>query len=312
MKPKTPTVLTAAVLSAAVGLILASGAASQSTARDWTPAFATSADGARIAYYAMPGAPDTVPLLVISGGPGSDHRYMHAGGAFERLSEQRRVVMFDQRATGRSDPAPENPRIDQWVADVEAIRRALGAGRIDLLGHSFGGYLAMSYAVAHPERARSLVLVDSAAPDPAQNVQLLGEVYPERIEGWSERRASLPDKFPAEAISLFFSMEFVDPAWTDRYLEHVRGLTYDISVNDALRADMEARSLGEHIREIDKPVLVLHGRFDGVLAPATSWAIHQALPRSRFQVLEKSGHMPFIEQPDAFVAAVSEFLREAG
>lgn len=281
-----------------------------SSGESWSQAFATSAGEVQIAYYEMPGAPSTVPLLVISGGPGSDHRYMHAGGAFELLAEQRRVVMFDQRATGRSSAAPANPRIDQWVADVEAVRRTLGAERIDLLGHSFGGYLALSYAVAHGDRVRKLVLVDSAAPEPSENVQLLGEVYPERIAEWHRQRASLADKFPAEEISIFFSMEFVDPAWSERYLEHVRGLTYDISVNNALRSDMERRHLGEQIGEIDMPVLVLHGRFDSVLAPSTSWAIHQALPNSRFQVIEKSGHMPFVEQPGTFVAAVSEFLGE--
>lgn len=284
--------------------------ATRSSAESWTPAIATSSDGARIAYYEIPSAPDTVPLLVISGGPGSDHRYMHAGGAFERLAKERRVVMFDQRATGRSSPAPESPRIDQWVADIEAVRHAVGAKRVDLLGHSFGGYLAMSYAVAHGDRVRTLVLVDSAAPQPAENIQLLGDLYPERVAEWQELRAGLTDRFRAEEIAVFFSMEFVDPAWTERYLEQVRGLTYDISINNALRADMEKRRLGERIGEIDRPVLLLHGRFDSVLAPSTSWAIHQALPHSRFQVIERSGHMPFIEQAEVFVTEVSAFLRE--
>ncbi|MDX1644331.1 MAG: alpha/beta hydrolase [Thermoanaerobaculia bacterium] len=276
----------------------------------WEQAFAPSSAGGSIAYYEVPGAPPTVPLVVVSGGPGSDHRYMHAGGAFEALARRRRVVMFDQRATGASSPAPAEPTIDQWLADIDAVRRALGVETIDLLGHSFGGYLAMSYAVEQGERVRSLVLVDSAAPDLEENVQLLAEIYPERAEEWAEVRAGLSERFPAEAIALFFSMEFVDPAWLERYLEHVSGLTYDIGVNNALRRDMERRALADRVGEIVQPVLVLHGRHDAVLAPVTSWKIHRELTDSRFQVIEQSGHMPFVERPEEFVAAVAAFLAQ--
>lgn len=276
----------------------------------WRLSFAESGEGARIAYYKVPESPETVPLLVISGGPGTDHRYLHAGGAFDSLARERRVVTFDQRATGRSSPAPETPRIDDWVADVEAVRRSLGADRVDLLGHSFGGYLALSYAADHPERVRRMVLVASAAPDPSDNVQLLEQVYPERAERWRGARASLPDTFPAERIRLFFSMEFADPAWTDRYVDHVRGLRYDVAVNNALRRDMARRELDARVEGIDRPVLLLHGRSDAVLAPVTSWRLHRRLPDSRFRVVERSGHLPFVEQPEAFVEAVLEFLVE--
>lgn len=288
-------------------------AASSLVAQDtssWEVSFAEGADGARIAWYERPGATTTVPLLVVSGGPGTDHRYLHAGGAFDRLAEHRRVIMFDQRATGRSSPAPEEPRIDDWVSDIEAIRRAVGADRMDLLGHSFGGYLALSYAAEHPERARRMVLVSPASPDPTKNVQLLEQVYPERAARWRDVRASLPDTFPAETIELFFSMEFADPSWIDAYTDHVRGLRYNAAVNNALRRDMARRDLGARVDHVRAPVLLLHGRFDAVLAPATSWALHQTLPDSRFRIIERSGHMPFIERPDDFLEAVVEFLQE--
>lgn len=307
---------TIGVLAAIFGLALNIAAAGEATASartsqavtNWNQAFAPSTAGGQIAYYETPDAPVTVPILVISGGPGSDHRYMHAGGAFDRLARQRRVVMYDQRATGASSPAPPEPTIDDWIRDMEAVRLALGVEELDLLGHSFGGYLAMSYAVAHGAQVRSIVLVDSAAPDLAENVQLLSEVYPERAEEWPRVRAELPEQFPAEAIALFFSMEFVDPAWVGRYLEHVEGLTYDIAVNNALRRDMGQRGLAGHLSEISQPVLVLHGRFDTVLAPATSWKIHQRLPDSRFEVIEQSGHLPFVEQAGAFIKEVLDFL----
>lgn len=271
--------------------------------------FATAPDGARIAYYPSR-AKSGVPLIVISGGPGSDHRYMHAGGAFERLAATRQVVMFDQRATGSSAAAPEKPTVDIWVSDIEAIRRALGAERVDLLGHSFGGYLAMSYAVAYPERARSLILADSSHPDRDASIPLIDQLYPDRAERWRSLRGSLGKQFRAEEIALFFSMEFVDPRWLDRYLAHVRGLVYDIRVNDALRADMAQRDLGTKVGSIQSPALLIHGRFDGILAPANSWSLKQLLPNSRIEFFERSGHMPFIEEAELFVGRVNAFLSE--
>lgn len=275
------------------------------------PQFFTNApDGARIAYYTRDKSAETVPLIVISGGPGSDHRYMHAGGAFERLALARRVVMYDQRATGSAAPAPETPTIDMWVSDIEAVRKHLGAERIDLLGHSFGGYLAMSYAVAHPERARSLILVDSSQPDLENNVQLMNELFPDRANAWRSLRASLDEPFRAEEIALFFSMEFADPGWLDRYVAHVTGLIYDVDTNEGLRADIARRDLDSQIEAIMAPTLVIHGRFDAILATSTSWSLHQRLENSRFEVFERSGHMPFIEEADPFAQRVADFLRD--
>lgn len=274
----------------------------------WARRFAESTDGKQIAYYTVSGTADTVPLIVISGGPGSDHRYMRAAGTFQELAAYRRVVMYDQRATGESAPAPETPAVELWLDDIEAIRRALGVRQIDLMGHSWGGYLAMSYATEYPDRARGLVLVDSAAPTSSDNIQLLSSIYPERSVKWQEVRQNLSDEFKAEEISIFFSMEFLDPRWYRHFLSHVEGFVYNISVNSDLRSDMSRRNLASRLPDIRQPTLVLHGRFDAVLAAETSWNIHNVLPNSTFHVFERSGHMPFIEERGPFIRHVTDFL----
>ena len=272
------------------------------------PRFTESRDGARIAYYGAGQGPTRVPLLVIAGGPGSDRRYMNAGGAIDALAKGRTVITYDQRGTGKSARVPGSPTIDLWLEDIDAIRMAVGAERLDLLGHSFGGYLAMSYSDAYASHVRSLVLVDSAAPNIDDNIQLLSRVYPDRLSEWRSVRSNLPDEFKAPDIAVFFSMEFVDPSWLDRYLEHVDGFTYNIAVNNELRGDMAARDLGSRIGNIDNPVMVMHGRYDAVLATENSWRMHEALPNSEFEVIEMSGHMPFVERADEFVRVVEEFL----
>jgi proline iminopeptidase len=282
----------------------------ESQSDTWARRFAESTDGKQIAYYTVSGTADTVPLIVISGGPGSDHRYMRAAGTFQELAANRRVVMYDQRATGDSAPAPENPTVELWLDDIEAIRHALGARQIDLMGHSWGGYLAMSYATEYPDRVRGLVLVDSAAPTLSNNVQLLSSIYPERSVKWQEVRQNLSDEFTAKEISIFFSMEFLDSRWYQRFLSHVEGFVYNISVNNDLRDDMNRRDLASRLPDIRQPTLVLHGRFDAVLAVETSWNIHNVLPNSTFHVFERSGHMPFIEERGPFIRNVTDFLSE--
>jgi len=88
----------------------------------------------------------------------------------------------------------------------------------------------------------------------------------------------------------------------------VQDHVYDIELNNILRADTERLDFGETLRGWTKPALVIHGRFDAVLAPSIGWALHCMLPKSRMAFLERSGHMPFIEETDAFAAAVLGFL----
>jgi proline iminopeptidase len=123
-------------------------------------------------------------------------------------------------------------------------------------------------------------------------------------------RAALPPEFPARTIELFHSMEFIDPQALAHYAREVASHLYNIRVNNVLRADMAALDFTPTLASFTKPALVIHGRFDAVLAPSIGWAIHKAIPGSRFRVLEESGHMPFIEQPEAFAEAVVEFLAE--
>lgn len=274
-----------------------------------TPRYAISSDGARIAYYATsaPKAPAT-PLLVLSGGPGTDHRYMRVGGALDAIGRSRRLFFFDQRGTSNSSDAVD-PTIDRYVEDIEAVRKATGAERLDMLGHSFGGYLAFAYAARHPERVRSLILVGSAMPKAGDEQQLMDVIYPERFGRWREQRAALPPRFPAPMLALFQSMEFVDQAALVRFLEAVKGYTYNISANNALRADMTARNYWPQVRALRVPVLVTHGRFDTIVSTRNSWSLHEAIPNSEFHVFEESGHLPHVERPDEFRRRVLRFLQ---
>lgn len=270
-------------------------------------AFATS-PGGQVAWYPPPARLAPTPLVAVAGGPGADHRYLSIGGGFDRVGALRRVVFYDQRGSGRSSPAAEGETIDRFVEDLEAVRAAAGADAIDVIGHSFGAYLAMAYAAKHPARLRSLILASAMGPAPGEDLQLLDAIFPDRIEEWRRTRAKLPARFPASVISLFHTFEFVDGAAHARYAREVQEHVYNIALNNILRVDMERLDFTDTLRRWTKPVLVIHGRFDAVLAPSIAWKLHRLIPKSRIAFLERSGHMPFIEEPETFAAVVLGFL----
>jgi pimeloyl-ACP methyl ester carboxylesterase len=139
---------------------------------------------------------------------------------------------------------------------------------------------------------------------------LLADIFPDRIDAWGEKRSSLPEQFKAPEISLFFSMEFVDPALAPEYEKAVADFTYNIAVNNALRTDLASQDFTEVVSTLTVPVLIVHGRYDAVIAPSVGWALAKTIPTAEIEFIEQSGHLPFVERPAAFVDAVDTFLAD--
>lgn len=290
-------------------LLTGTAAGAQTSEKNWTQGTATSADGTKIAYYvAGERRQGLTPLLVISGGPGSDHRYMRVGGSFDLLAEDRQVVMFDQRGTSRSGAVTGAPRLAQWAEDVEAVRAAVGADRFSILGHSFGGIVAMAYAEKFRQHIASIIFANSTAASIAETENSLRQTFPDRIDEWQSRRAALPPRFKASAIDVFTSMEFVDLERLEVFLAAIADYTYNIEVNNALRRDMADLDFSEVVASFAFPVLVLHGRYDPVITPSTAWKLHRQIPNSQLTILAATGHLPFAEIPEVFVETVQRFL----
>ncbi|MBP1642356.1 MAG: Prolyl aminopeptidase [Acidobacteria bacterium] len=295
------------VLAVATLLLPTSGAC----AEERGATFETS--GVRIWYEVTGGGPGT-PLVLANGGPGFDHAYLHAG-AFVRLGEGRPVVFYDQRGNGRSSPlAPGQPcGLAEQIADLEALRAHLGYERIDLLGHSWGGYLVMAYAARHPERIAHLVIVDSAAPKIQDTVFLFEKIYPE-VTASEAKKAFAVELGDPEAIAAdldeYFSMLFYDARHLEAFRERARreGFRYTQAVNRAVWSDLQRFDLNPELGQFRFPALVVTGRYDFNVAPSVAWAIHRAIPGSELAVFEKSGHLPQVEEEDAFVARLSTFL----
>lgn len=264
-------------------------------------------------YYEVLGPGPGTPLVVLNGGPGVDHTYLHCSDVWGRLALHRPVLFYDPRGTGRSSrlTAGQSCTFPDQFQDLAALLGHLAWTQVDLLGHSFGGNVAMAFVARYPDRARRLILVDSGPPQDIDKFMLFKEIYPEQSAQWDtlELAYTLGDE---EAIRqswmVYFSMLFYSPEKRDAFLAQVTGDSAVLDVNEKVWSDVKRFNLWPELAKFDLPTLVITGRFDANIAPAVAYKIHKAIAGSRFAVFERSGHKPFYEEPEAFEALVEEFL----
>lgn len=270
------------------------------------------AGGVKIWYEIRGGGPGT-PLVVANGGPGFDHTYLHCSDCWDRLAKGRKVVFYDQRGNGRSGELKDGQSctLADQIADLEALRAHLDLDKIDLLGHSWGGYLAMAYAARYPDRLAHLLIVDSAAPKIQDTAFLFKYIYPE-TQAREDALAFAVELGDAEAIaadlSEYMSMLFYTKEAREAFVARSSSFVYRQKVNKAVWGDLQRFDLNPELPKFRSPTLVVTGRYDFNVAPSVAWAIHRAIPGSELAVFEKSGHLPFCEESEEFVSRVEAFL----
>jgi len=198
------------------------------------------------------------------------------------------------------------------IADLDALRAQLQLEKFDLLGHSWGGYLVMAYAARHPEHIERLIIVDSAAPKIGDTKFLFNEIFPETTE--KQEALNFADtlgdkKATDDGLALYLSMLFYSPEKRDAGMPRLLNSDYHKAVNEAIWADLGRFDLNPELHKFNFPTLVMTGRYDINVAPIVAWNIHKAIPGSQFAVFERSGHVPYFEEPEAFAAVLEGFLQ---
>jgi proline iminopeptidase len=269
--------------------------------------------GGATIWYEVRGQGPGTPLVVANGGPGFDHTYLHCSDCWDRLAKGRKVVFYDQRGNGRSSELKEGQSctLADQIADLEALRAHLGFERIDLLGHSWGGYLAMAYAARHPDRIAHLVIADSAAPKIQDTAFLFKYIYPETQAREDAVAFSVelgdPEGIAAD-LKEYMSMLFYTREAREAFLARSSSFVYRQKVNKAVWSDLQRFDLNPELPKFRFPVLVITGRYDFNVAPSVAWSIQRAIPGSELAVFEKSGHLPFCEESEGFVSRLEAFL----
>ena len=272
-------------------------------------------------WYKVVGSGESVPLLTLHGGPGGGHDYLEPLNA---LASERPVVFFDQLGCGKSDTPDDVSlwRIDRFVDEVTAVRDALGLDRIHLLGHSWGGWLAIEYMLGAPSGVVSLTLASTSASIP-QFVYEAGKLISELPREMAEtmRRLEAEGDFENPEFEAGM-MEFykrhlcrLDP-WPDPLMRCIENLDGNI-VYETMNGPTEFTVIGnmkdwnriEKLSEIVAPTLITCGRYDE-LTPACSRTLRQGIMNSRMHVFERSAHMAHLEETESYLQILSEFLRD--
>jgi proline iminopeptidase len=265
-------------------------------------------------YYESIGGGTATPLLMINGGPGFDHAYLHFGDdVWNALAKTHTVVFYDQRGTGKSElKAGQTSKLADLLGDIETLRKHLGYERWDVFGHSWGGLLAMAYTARHPERVRKAVICDSAAPKLSDTEFLFAQVFPDindRYDSFAFADA-LGDRAATDAqLREYYRMLFYSPEKRDEFLAKATTDSYRPAINAEVSADLARFDLNPELPRFRLPALVLTGRFDMNVSPRTAWKIHKAIPGSELVIFERSGHLPWYEEPGRFLSVMETFLR---
>ena len=266
-------------------------------------------------FVAQSPGPADRALLVIHGGPDWDHTYLRAPLA--ELAGHCRLIFADLRGCGRStrglDPARYTP--DAAVADLLALLDALGLPRADVLGFSYGGLLAQRLALSAPDRVRRLIIASSSIPPvPPDAYDDWPEAAALRERGpapWAQAPEPSADLVRADAIAAAATHVWRPEARPDylRRIEHVR-FTAEWARPFLAGTLPPARPEAalDRLAALGLPVLLLHGRRDLTFPAKLAGQAAAALPGARAVVLPDAGHMAHIDQPAAWLAAISAFL----
>jgi proline iminopeptidase len=254
-------------------------------------------------------------VIILHGGPGAQHDYLLP--YYSRLRDEFHLYFYDQRGGGRS--RVERPGTVSWrdhVADLEALRGVWGVVRPTLLGYSWGGTLALLHASEHPGNVGALVLVAPAAPwgDYQQRFrnELARRSGSAAVQGMrAELEASgLKHRHPAAYNQRRFDLSvagyFLDPRCATDSAPFVVQLQAQQATWNSLAG--YGTELRDKLTKLRIPTLILHGRHDPM---PLEWAEELAalLPESRLVVLEKSGHVPHVEEPEETFEEIRRFLR---
>lgn len=273
-----------------------------------TPRFVETREG-RIAYHAVGEATHAPPLVLLHGFTGHRDDFI---GVMPFLSDARRVLALDVRGHGDTEngPGAAGYSFDQLVADLLAFLDALEIDHIDLLGHSVGGMIALRFALAHPERVRSLVLMYGARvsrTDELEGLEIACAFSEARgIAELQPRAAEVVRKNPFPGL----------PAWTDPeryYTHHARrhlAMTPE-SYRGVGASFFESESLVDRLGEIDVPCLVLVGEQDHDWLPGAE-LFEAGLRDVRVVVVPDAEHHPHQENPAVFFAELAAHLERLG
>ena len=260
--------------------------------------------------------PEDGPVLIAHHGGGGIGSLEEPRTAFGPFADRFRLVVFDARGCGRSEGIPPYSH-EQWAADVEGLREWAGAEQIVVAGGSYGGFIALEYAVRYPEHVSAIILRDTSADgsnlelafENARNqdrVEIDWERFNRYWHGEVHDDADLKQLW-SELIPLY-DYEY-DPVKSAAAVE--AGIYRHEAHNWCFQHNWGAYDLKADLPKVTVPTLVTVGRRDWVTPVSSSETIASLMPNAELVVFERSGHSPQVEERELFQQTMREFIDRA-
>ena len=279
-------------------------------------------------YYEEFGKGD--PLMIVHGGPGASHDYFLP--YLIPLARHNRLIFIDERGSGKSEVLDDSSEytVENMVEDVEAVRKALGLGKMNLLGHSFGGVLAEAYALKYQDNLSHLILC-STFPSTSQ----MNDVFKKMKENMAPELRDRINKMESEGLyghglpyqKNRYTDDYMIAAWGEGYFPYLYQRHPDANYDPLsqgfawtlyremwgsdgefiIDGNLKSVEYVDKLHTIKVPTLVNCGDHDEC-APSLAKEMHEKIPGSKLVIFPQSGHLTFVDQPDLFMKAVEEFL----
>jgi len=265
--------------------------------------FAPSEDGVEI-HYKVYGKGK--PLLVINGGPGFPSYYFQ--DLAKELSENRKIIIFDQRGTGDSNVKNYDSgtiNLTKMVRDIEALREHLKINKWDVMGHSFGGVLSMLYAGGMDlEFTKAMPANIQSRLSNQQTVDMI-RLNKEFQKNQSNMRVH-NSRFEILAWAYVYNKGKVKEA--SKML--TEGNRFNFRVNQLVWQDLKSRpyDVKEEMKTFKKPVFIIHGRQD-IIGESVAIRTHMTLPSPTLAFINEASHYIWLDQPDEYIGLINGFLK---
>lgn len=274
-------------------------------------------DGGKL-YYQVVGKGS--PIIIVHGGPGLDQTYLLP--QMMELGKKHQVVFYDQRGSGKSLPTDLDIKfvnMNQFVQDIEHIRQTLGYKKIILVGHSWGGMLAMSYAINYPQYTQALILMNSM-PATSGGFDAFIKEFKQRMEPIQHQIDTITQSQAfingdPVAFKNYCRLLFEKYLYKESDIQKVSlNFSSETAKNQGKIEAVFSKSLFEtkydirsKLNQLKIPTLVIHGDAD----PIPLWTakqISEAIPKAQLIVIEKSGHFSYAEKSKNVFSAINRFM----
>ncbi|MCP3928424.1 MAG: alpha/beta fold hydrolase [Bacteroidetes bacterium] len=279
-------------------------------------------------------------ILSLHGGPGMPWATTLEG--FTKLSDQYKFHYYDQRGSGRSTRPFDRFETEKFypnliklegklglnaqLKDIERIRQLLGDDKIILVGHSFGGFIGSLYAAEFPEKVKALILVAPANlfKFPAENADLfqkivadLSEEMQEEFHAWQKEYFDYKNIWKKSEKEMqdingrfaeFYKLALEARGYEMPDMEYQPDLIAGWAMHAIYFSMGKKHDYRDAVSKVDVPVLVIHGADDIFQSKKASQDVADLFQNGQMEIIENSGHFPFVEQPEEFAGIVKRFL----